>query len=37
MGAKGRTYAASEFGRERLLSQLEGFMEEVRMPAQRTA
>jgi glycosyltransferase involved in cell wall biosynthesis len=37
MGAKGRKYAASEFGRERLLSQLEGFMEEVRMPTQRTA
>lgn len=37
MGAKGRTYAAEAFGRERLLSLLEVFMEEVRTPVERTA
>jgi len=37
MGAKGRAYADSEFGRERLLAQLEGFMQAVRRPAKRPA
>jgi glycosyltransferase involved in cell wall biosynthesis len=37
LGAKGRSYAAAEFGRERLLSQVESFMEQVRTPAKRSA
>lgn len=37
MGAKGRSYATAEFGRERLLALLEEFMEEARQPAKRSA
>lgn len=32
MGARGRAYAASEFSRDRLLTQLEAFMKEVESP-----
>lgn len=37
MGAKGRAYATAEFGRERLLSQLEDYMEGVRTTGNRRA
>lgn len=37
MGSKGRAYAATEFGRDRLLTQLEGFIDEVRISPRRSA